>query len=46
MTEWSLAVFIAGFGSGYLAHAAKAWLRQIGTPGPLPRGVGQNLSSF
>jgi hypothetical protein len=44
-----MAVFIAAFAGaafGYLAHALKIWLRKIGTPGPLPRGIGRNLSSF
>jgi hypothetical protein len=36
----------AAFAVGYLDHAAKIWLRKIGTPGPMPRGVGRNLSSF
>jgi hypothetical protein len=43
MTVWLL---FAVFGAGYLAHAAKIWLRKFGKPGPLPRGVGYNLSSF
>jgi hypothetical protein len=36
----------AAFALGYLACAVKTWLHRIGTPGPLPRGVGRNLSSF
>jgi len=43
MTVWLL---FAAFGAGYLAHAVKTWLRKIGTPGPMTRGVGRNLSSF
>lgn len=43
MTVWLL---FAVFAAGCLAHTAKTWLRKIGTPGPLPRGVGRNLSSF
>jgi hypothetical protein len=41
-----IAAFAAGVSFGYLAHAANSWLRKIGTPGPLPRGIGRNLSSF
>jgi len=37
---------IVAFGAGYLVHAVKVWLRRVGTPGPMPRGVGRGLSSY